>query len=380
MSRPPRDPNRLKFAVTAADNARPLIPPKLVKKPLKRGGKEEADASAAPQPVSLAEMQLHRDAPGPHRAAGDPHISLSRGEPIAAVKHGRYDGAIVHVTDEPGEAFDGADPIYMLGVDWFKGKKRGDGKRLRVQDIDELHDALVAGSSEYLDEALGDLYTAALEAFTKINDKELLLPDDGCLRPLPDSVRRECIYITGPSGSGKSTWAAQYCAMFRKMVPDIRIYVFSRLKEDGVLDVLKPVRVVLDDEFLQSDPYEPVHFENSIVLFDDIDTLTDERVCKKVSKLRSDILETGRHQNVWCLTTGHMISNRERTRVVLNECTKVTVFPKSGSTYHIRRLLKEYFGFDKKQIDKTLGLPSRWVTITRTAPQLVIHEKGCFIV
>ena len=363
------------YSVKAKEGARQLFK----KQEEKKMPEKAAAPSLAAEQLKAAKKKEEEPMTEPSENF-EPRISLSDGEPIGRVQYGVYDKSIVYVTDKPGEPFDGADPIHLLGTDFFKGKKRGDGKRITTRDLEELKDALIDQSAEYLDEPLIDLFADALEHFRRTNMKELLIHDEGCLLPLPDCTRRECIYVSGPSGSGKSTWIARYCNAFRKLVPEVKVFVFSRLKCDKVIDLLKPIRIVLDDAFAKDEAYEPAHFAESIVLFDDCDTIPDKKVNDKVNKLRDDILETGRHQNVWCLSTGHQLTNYRKTRIILNECTKVTVFPRSGSSYHIRRLLKEYFGFDTTQIARAVNLPSRWITVTRTAPQIVMHEKGAYVV
>jgi hypothetical protein len=45
----------------------------------------------------------------------------------------------------------------------------------------------------------------------------------------------------------------------------------------------------------------------------------------------------------------------------------------------LKYLLESSFGFSKKQIEKVKELNSRWVTIFRTAPITIMHEKGIFV-
>ena len=45
----------------------------------------------------------------------------------------------------------------------------------------------------------------------------------------------------------------------------------------------------------------------------------------------------------------------------------------------IRYLLEGYFGLSKKPIQKLRTLPSRWVTILKTSPMIVLYEKGAYV-
>ena len=45
----------------------------------------------------------------------------------------------------------------------------------------------------------------------------------------------------------------------------------------------------------------------------------------------------------------------------------------------MKYLLDSYFGLDKDQIKKIKKLNSRWVTIMKTYPMIVMYEKGAYI-
>ena len=148
--------------------------------------------------------------------------------------------------------------------------------------------------------------------------------------------------------------------------------------EDEVLDKFNPTRIQINEELLEN-PIQPEELQNSLVIFDDIDTIPDKKLNEAVRSLRDDLLETGRSYNIYMCNTSHQLMNYKHTRTLLNESTAVTFFPKSGSSYHIKRFLKEYCGLEKKQIQKILELPSRWVTINKVYPCFILYEKGAFL-
>jgi len=202
---------------------------------------------------------------------------------------------------------------------------------------------------------------------------------DGILQPMPNKTIIEKIYISAPSGAGKSTFTGKWIGEYTKMFKDDEIYLFSSLPNDRVLDIHNPTRIILDNDLL-NDPIEPKELVNSLVIFDETDTIRNENMKKNMENLRDHILEVGRHYNTRILITSHLLSNFISTRRVLNEATGVVVFPKSGSgTFHIKNFLKKYCGFDKKQIKKFINLPSRWVMIYRSYPQYVLYEKGAYL-
>lgn len=222
-----------------------------------------------------------------------------------------------------------------------------------------------------------------------VNDKDnkgftsIEIPDKGILYPVPDIDGRQVVYIAGPSGSGKTTYSTNYIKEFHRIFPRNNIFVFSRLEKDPVLDKVNPKRILLDNSLID-DPID-IHKEfqeGDLILFDDCDTIQDKKLKDAISRLKNDILETGRHMCLYIIITSHLINGNDRkdTRTILNEAHSLTVFPKSGSAYGIKYVLKNYIGLSNDQIEEILSLPSRWVTIGKNYPQYVFYEKGAYLV
>ena len=51
-------------------------------------------------------------------------------------------------------------------------------------------------------------------------------------------------------------------------------------------------------------------FENSVVIFDDIDVISGKKIREAVYTTLSQILEIGRHFRITCLVTSHQPSTR----------------------------------------------------------------------
>jgi hypothetical protein len=200
------------------------------------------------------------------------------------------------------------------------------------------------------------------------------------VEPRYDLVNR--LLIAGPSGAGKSTIAGHWLSDQQRDGPVERdIFLLSRVTADGALDDLPLLqRLPLDEEFAASAPLTAEDFKDSIVLFDDTDTISDKKVRQAVTDLRDDLLETGRHQNVQSVVITHQLFQGAASKKPLGEATGVVVFPQSGSKYHIRRYLKEYCGYEPEMVKRVMSLPSRWAYIQKTHPAYVIHEKGAFLV
>jgi GTPase SAR1 family protein len=198
----------------------------------------------------------------------------------------------------------------------------------------------------------------------------------GQLEPMPNlRNERDVLYIFGPSGSGKSTYAGKYVKNYKQTFPDNDIILFSTVDTDMVLDKWKPIRVPITPDDLNH--AKDLHFLDCLVVFDDIDTISNKFCLSLVREIRDKILETGRHQRVSVVCTSHLATNFAATRVMVNESQTVTFFPRSGGYKHIHGFLKDYAGMKKSEIDSIMQISSRWVTLHKNYPQYLVHEKGC---
>lgn len=279
-------------------------------------------------------------------------LSLSQGRPFAKIVGGKMNGKIIHIDTGDNKCCGGCS-------DKCTSRKK------------------CCGGCKMCCSSKG----AGLIKRNEIGN-EFTIEDEGKMMHIPNIDTREVPFIAGPSGSGKSTYAANYIKMFKKIFPKNDIFVFSRLAEDPVIDALDPTRIIIDESLIEN-PIDATSelSEGSLVLFDDIDTVQDKKLKDAISKLKNDILEIGRHSNIYCVNTSHLINSNDKkdARTMMNECHSLTVFPKSGSAYQIKYALKNYFGLSPQQIQEILDLPSRWVTLFKSYPQCVLHEKGCYI-
>jgi len=63
----------------------------------------------------------------------------------------------------------------------------------------------------------------------------------------------------------------------------------------------------------------------------------------------------------------------------LNEAHEIVYFPHSGSMKGINYLLKEYIGFDNKEIKAIKKLKTRWCCIFKNYPQLAMTERNLWL-
>lgn len=204
---------------------------------------------------------------------------------------------------------------------------------------------------------------------------------DGKFQQVPDPDKeREILYITGPSGSGKSTYSSNYIQQWKKLKKnkDNEVYLFSALNDDTSIDKINPIRINVGDNLL-TDPLSCEDFKDSLVIFDDIDVISDKKHREAVYSILNAILETGRHFNVSCVITNHLPTSGKDTRRVLNECHTITYFPHSGSGRGLKYLLNEYLGLDKRTQAKIKKSKSRWATIFKNYPNIAMTESQVFL-
>ena len=198
---------------------------------------------------------------------------------------------------------------------------------------------------------------------------------------IPDkNTERSILYITAPSGSGKSYYTREYIKQYHRMYPKRDIFVFSSLEDDPTLDSLKYLKriKVKSQPFLESD-LSAVDFKDSLCIFDDCDCIGDKLVKRQVFNVLNSILETGRHFNISVVYTSHNSCAGNETKKILNECHSITIFPRTAGNRTLKYLLDSYFGFSKQEVESIKKIKTRWVTITKTFPQVMYTEDKIWI-
>ena len=216
------------------------------------------------------------------------------------------------------------------------------------------------------------------EGDSKEDFQELTLTDVGKFEPVPNTnSERDILYIAGPSGSGKSFFTRLFLQNYHKAYKERPILMFSKLHEDKSLDGL-PMKRVMIDERLITEPFESEDFYDSCVILDDIDCIKEKQIKEALLDLKNSILETGRHHNISLVLTTHLACKGNETRSALNEAHQIVFFMSSGANYNY--LLKNYLGMDTKQIKALNNFKSRWICICRGFPQIIYTEKNILFV
>lgn len=291
--------------------------------------------------------------------------------PIAVIKGGKDDGRLVFLGEEKEEV---KEPCCGGCVSGCGVTSPLCCRKCKGGCFDDF-----SGGSEY-----DKIFGKEIQKVQKGHLPYINLKEGSSMIPIPrivkeNELKRENIFISAPEEAGKSTWAANYIAKYRMMYPKSKFFIFSGVDSDAPLDKLKPIRVKLDEKIVEK-PFQPSEFpDRSIILFDDINGLSNKAVQKEVQALRDRLLEKGRHKALFILSLNHNPTAGKETKASLMEASSIVMFPKGGDVYHIDKVLKTYLGYKPQVVRDILKLNTRWIQCHKRYPQFVLHEKGCFI-
>lgn len=241
---------------------------------------------------------------------------------------------------------------------------------------DELKQMLLDGNYKLLDFLENSNYE---KKFLKDRGQELHVNNKSVMF-LPDFTKeREMVYLYGMSGSGKSWLTRMYAGEFKARRPDYDIFLFSKIVDDPSLVGMDFTPVdILDEDILMDIDLETL--KDSLVIFDDTESVESKAIDKKLWDLKNQIAQEGRHYNISCIITTHQALQYNKTRLLLSECTKYVIFPKSGGQKQMQNLMTIYAGLSKKEFADLKDLDSRWVMVNIAYPSYVVHEKGVKLV
>lgn len=183
------------------------------------------------------------------------------------------------------------------------------------------------------------------------------------------------VFISGKAGAGKSTLANRMIKEILNRVPGKRVYVFSPHDKDASLDKdLEKVIMRIDP-----DNYDPKLLYNSIVVFDDPDSIQPTRKQKATHELAKQVLQIGRKHDIDVIYINHVLRNYQNTKTVIQECNYYVIFPGSGNNGQIEGFIKTYCGYKKSTIKKIVDTTdSRWVCMFASYPSFIMTEKEIY--
>jgi len=216
------------------------------------------------------------------------------------------------------------------------------------------------------------------------------LPDGLIFSPTPETRAGyiDAIMITGGQGSGKSTWAGNYIRHFKQAFNPSPEYI-TVISADDYEDPAYcfPHRHIKIDEEMVLNPItldeltNPDETSRSIVVFDDIEGISNPKKQKAIDALTEAVLTMGRKRRIHCIFISHRSANGKMTKNILNELTGVVWFPKlGGGNRNLTYMLTKHLGVPEGLREALRsGDWGRWIYLITKVPQVLISEKRAAI-
>ena len=95
----------------------------------------------------------------------------------------------------------------------------------------------------------------------------------------------------------------------------------------------------------------------------------------RVMSLVNSTATTGIHYNVSLMMLCHTATNGAMSKILLNECHAIVLFPGNMTGKSSKYLLDNYFGLTKDQIKSIKNVDSRHIAILRSYTMIVQSER-----
>lgn len=218
------------------------------------------------------------------------------------------------------------------------------------------------------EDELEEIYKLSLP---QVNKKEIK-SSIGEYMVIPKKGKNQIIYLGGQTGSGKSTWIGNYLAEYKKIYPERKIYLFSDVTTDPLLDKYGVLRIKLNDN-LVTNPIRTEELAESLSIFDDIDSINDKHIKLAINTLYDAILKKGSsHDNIDLIVTSHALADYKASRNLIINAHYIVFFK---GTLNVEYVLKR-LGLQKKDIQKIQSIQnSRYIAVHKNYPMFYVSAK-----
>lgn len=201
-----------------------------------------------------------------------------------------------------------------------------------------------------------------------------------------DPEQRDVLVCFGASGSGKSYFANKIAIIYKDMNPKRKIYFITNnnFQRDTALTHSLYEFINLNDlldEYNQPGALEEFKindaFDNSLIVFDDIDLQEDKGKKELFFTFLGVILKFKRKNQVSVIYTTHHVSDYKYTRELLIEQTCYIIF--SGDLKNrSNRVLTDYLKLSSDEVSKIVNNDSSRWTCIKTRYRTVITQKEIY--
>lgn len=188
------------------------------------------------------------------------------------------------------------------------------------------------------------------------------------------------IMVTGKPKCGKSYWVNEYVKAFKTINPTSDVYRITTVDKDMTIINDEDKYTTIPIQVLEKNELSKETFENSLTIFDDIESARFKKGTDRAYALLGDLSKAGRHIKCDVIFANQESRMGVKSKKILSCLTHLVIFPRGCSVYQYSRLLKEHVGLSKNEISKILNLDSRWIMIAIQTPQYVIHQHGAYII
>lgn len=201
-------------------------------------------------------------------------------------------------------------------------------------------------------------------------------------QPLPIIKQNELnavnFFVSGLSGSGKSFYVSQLVNNIKSLdrFKDADVFLITgQTKPDPAYEdnIEKYLKVNLDSDDFFTLTYSD--FEDSIVIFDDVNSLGNRAQEAFIFNLQKSLSENARKNNVALININHSSRDFLRTKYIVHEANYFTLFP-SYNWNDSRKFLKSYLDYDEAELKeiKKLSRHTRAMTFHKQTPQYIICD------
>ena len=234
---------------------------------------------------------------------------------------------------------------------------------------------------------------AYLEIQRVVNQKlktslEFSSKDKVYLKPVYDTSKDRTNFILtlfASSGAGKSWMVNDLCMRNPVVQGNIApsIHLFSSVGDDD--PSYKGIKKLYGEKFVWHDPRDlqndvlNIHSyrAKSILIFDDVDSISDKRVRQNIVQFRENLLEIARHSSLVIISTAHLFHGRIATQRLRNSSAYFVLYPRN-SPKPIDDVLDNQFNLNRHQrtdLIKKLKREGRAQFLHMDTPAYIINTK-----